>query len=84
MSVIKNISIHLSAGTVLLTIFTIIAVGLLLGDGTPVYDYPFAGQGLLKPWLNWTTADRWRLDKLEAIAYEKVQIEVPRTSRLTS
>ncbi|KAF2877965.1 putative cytochrome P450 [Massariosphaeria phaeospora] len=58
--------------TIILTIISAIAVGLLLGDGTPIYgEYPFVGQGLLKPWLNWTTADRWMLDKLEPAAYKK-------------
>jgi hypothetical protein len=57
---------------IVLAIVTVIALGIFLGDGTPVYDYPFVGQGLLKPWFNWTTADRWRLHELESVAYEKV------------
>jgi len=56
----------------LLTTITVILGGLLIGDGTPIYkQYPYVGQGLLKPWLNWTTADRWRLHEVEATAYEK-------------
>jgi hypothetical protein len=58
--------------TVILAALTIIAIGIFFGDGTPLYNYPFVGQGLLKPWLNWTTADRWRLHELESIAFEKV------------
>ncbi|ORY13905.1 putative cytochrome P450 [Clohesyomyces aquaticus] len=34
-------------------------------------EFPYIGQGLLKPWLTWSTADRWRLHELEPIAYEK-------------
>jgi hypothetical protein len=64
MGLIMNLSVLLGAVRehwsifTLLTIVTIIALGIFSGDGTPVYDYPFVGQGLLKPWLNWTTADR--------------------------
>jgi len=57
----------------LLTTMTVILGGLIIGDGTPIYkQYPYVGQGLLKPWLSWTTADRWRLDEVEATAYEEV------------
>ncbi|KAJ4356803.1 uncharacterized protein N0V89_004840 [Didymosphaeria variabile] len=51
---------------------TINFIGVWLGDGAPVYgQYPFIGQGLLKPWLHWSIADRWRLHELEPPAYEK-------------
>lgn len=61
------------AASIIFTILTIITTGLLLGDGTPINKaYPFVGQGLLMPWLNWTTADRWVLDQLEPVAYQKV------------
>jgi len=57
----------------LFTTITVILGGLLIGDGTPIYkQYPYVGKGLLKPWLNWTTADRWRLHELEVTAYDKV------------
>jgi aspirochlorine biosynthesis cytochrome P450 monooxygenase len=59
--------------TAVATSICIIFVVIALGDGTPNYpQFPFVGQGLLKPWLNWTTADRWRLHEYEPIAYEKV------------
>lgn len=35
-------------------------------------DYPFVGQGFLKPWITWSTADRWRLHELELEGYENV------------
>lgn len=48
-------------------------VAIVGGDGSPVYhEYPSLGQGLLKPWLNWSTADRWKLHELEPVGYEKV------------
>lgn len=62
-----------------LTIFAVVVLGVFLGDGTPKYGYPFIGQGLLMPWLNWTMADRWRLHELEPIAYEKVPLKASRT-----
>jgi hypothetical protein len=61
--------------SIVLTAATVILGGLLIGDGTPIYkQYPYVGQGLLKPWLTWTTADRWKLHDLETTAYEKVCI----------
>ncbi|KAF1979061.1 cytochrome P450 [Bimuria novae-zelandiae CBS 107.79] len=59
--------------TVVIFLFIAITIGLLLGDGTPNYkQYPFVGQGLLKPWLNWSTADRWRIHELEHTVFEKI------------
>jgi hypothetical protein len=55
-------------------IVIVIVTGLWKGDGTPIYhQFPFAGQGYLRPWLNWSTADRWRLHEIEAEAYGKVR-----------
>ncbi|KAL1606233.1 hypothetical protein SLS60_003635 [Paraconiothyrium brasiliense] len=72
------LSILLQAGidhwcsAALVVIATLILVGVSLGDGASVYQqYPFVGQGLLKPWLNWSMADRWRLHELEPVAYGK-------------
>jgi hypothetical protein len=63
---------------IVLTTASVVLGGLLIGDGTPIYkQYPYVGQGLLKPWLNWTTADRWRLEELERVGYEKVHIFTP-------
>ncbi|KAF2648231.1 putative cytochrome P450 [Lophiostoma macrostomum CBS 122681] len=58
--------------TLWVSVFTLIIIAVALGDGTPVYRrYPFVGQGLLKPWLNWSVADRWRLHELEPVAYAR-------------
>lgn len=60
--------------TVFAITLLIIFVAVALGDGTPSYtQFPFVGQGFLKPWLNWTTADRWRLHEYEPIAYQQVR-----------
>lgn len=58
-----------------LLLVAIVTIGIFLGDGAPAYNqYAFVGQGLLMPWLNWSTADRWRLHELGPVAYEKVSI----------
>jgi hypothetical protein len=55
------------------SLLTCVAVAIWGGDGAPIDSkYPFVGQGLLKPWMNWSTADRWRLHEYEPVAYEKV------------
>jgi hypothetical protein len=73
-SILNAVQEHCIA-SIVLAAATVILVGLIIGDGTPIYkQYPYVGQGLLKPWLNWTTADRWKLHDLEATAYEKVCI----------
>jgi hypothetical protein len=73
-SILNAVQEHWIA-SIVLAAATVILVGLIIGDGTPIYkQYPYVGQGLLKPWLNWTTADRWKLHDLEATAYEKVCI----------
>ncbi|KAF2711261.1 putative cytochrome P450 [Pleomassaria siparia CBS 279.74] len=57
--------------TFAVTILTFTAIAIWGGDGAPIDSrYPFVGQGLLKPWLNWSTADRWRLHEYESVAYE--------------
>jgi hypothetical protein len=57
----------------IVTLLTCAIVAIWGGDGAPIdRKYPFVGQGLLKPWLNWSTADRWRLHEYEPVAYEKV------------
>ena len=64
--------------TFLATLLICIAVSILIGDGTPSYSqYPFLGDGMLKPWLKWSMADRWRLNKLEPVGYEKVEDAIP-------
>jgi hypothetical protein len=75
LSGIINVAQEHWVSSIVLAAATIILGGLLIGDGTPIYkQYPYVGQGLLKPWLNWTTADRWKLHDLETTAYEKVCI----------
>jgi hypothetical protein len=76
-SILNLVQEHLLS-FIALTVATVIFGGLFIGDGTPISkQYPYVGQGLLKPWLNWTTADRWRLEELERVGYEKVCIFTP-------
>lgn len=59
--------------TIVTSLICIVFVAIALGDGTPHYpQFPSMGQGFLKPWLTWTTADRWRLHEIEPIAYDQV------------
>ncbi|KAF2801060.1 putative cytochrome P450 [Melanomma pulvis-pyrius CBS 109.77] len=58
--------------TLSIAFLTCAVIAIWGGDGAPIdHQHPFVGQGLLWPWLNWSTADRWRLHEYEPVAYER-------------